>query len=433
MVVLYVIRYSSEEFEKRIKECYQYIQENNYSMNVSFFYDVLEMEEDYEEDEDIFIDEDYSTHIQLDESQIELEISLVEFIDIIEETQNAKIVENVKFVSDKRSIYRVTTINEYSKLILEELLYENAKCFTKHDVIDNIGFTCMVKNGVTLFGVMTNMQGDYEDFFPSVLEDDLFIEIIYDDTKLLDEKVNKIINAYIFELNASYKIKLRLEPRSEINYDEELENQELGFTQSTLLRPLMFGKGIEEVIKLFNDAEAYYDNYDFAIIQYTKVIEYVSQTVIRQEIIEEAYKKLISPNALRPDANYIKELESMFVGFKTKYDTDRNSIKATIRKCCNLDELINSLPNFLSNITKYLNEAEKNKQKKHEFINSAFDLLCDGISDTRNSLTHAKANYTINGHECPEEEKAQYFEVIRIISIQVIRWYSMVNEASRIV
>lgn len=433
MVVLYVIRYSSEEFEKRIKECYQYIQEKNYNINIDLFCDILDMEEDYEEDEDIFIDESYSTHIQLDDSQIELDISLLEFIDIIEETKNAKIIDNVKFVSDKRSIYRVTTINEYSRLILEELLYENAKCFIKQDVIDNIRFTCLVKNGVTLFGVMTNMQGDYEDFFPSVLDDDLFIEIIYDDTKLLDEKVNKIINAYLFELNASYKIKLRLEPRSEINYDEELENQESGFSESLLLRPLMFGKGIEEVIKLFNDAEAYYDNYDFAIIQYTKVIEYVSQTVISQEIVEEAYKKLMSPNALRPDANYIKELESLFVGYKSKYDTDRNSIKATIKKCCNFDEFTHCLPKFLVNISKYIRDSEKNKAKKQEFINSAFDLLCDGISDTRNSLTHAKANYTINGHECPEEEKVQYVEIIRIISIQVIRWYSTVNEASRIV
>lgn len=59
-------------------------------------------------------------------------------------------MDNVKFVSYKRRIYKVTTINEYSKLILEELLYENEKYFIKHDFIDNIGCTCLVKliNGI---------------------------------------------------------------------------------------------------------------------------------------------------------------------------------------------------------------------------------------------------------------------------------------------
>lgn len=37
MMMLYMIRYSSEEFEKRIRDCYQYMQEKNYNLNIDFF------------------------------------------------------------------------------------------------------------------------------------------------------------------------------------------------------------------------------------------------------------------------------------------------------------------------------------------------------------------------------------------------------------
>ena len=194
----------------------------------------------------------------------------------------------------------------------------------------------------------------------------------------------------------------------------------------------MFGKGINELIKLFNDAEEGFVNYNYAILQYTKVLEFVSQTVIRQEITTKAQNKLMSSRALNPDANYIKEIENLFLDFKQKYDTDRNAIKATIRTCCDLFEIVDHAPKYLDRIIKLKENLLKEKSDKEKLVDSAFDLLTDSISDTRNFLAHAKANYTLKGKECPDEQKEYFVNMLKILSTQAIRWFALTNESARV-
>lgn len=59
--------------------------------------------------------------------------------------------------------------------------------------------------------------------------------------------------------------------------------------------------------------------------------------------------------------------------------------------------------------------------------------MADRISYTRNFIAHAKANYTLKGNECPNEQKSEFVEMLKILSIQVVRWFSLTNDAIRIV
>lgn len=74
------------------------------------------------------------------------------------------------------------------------------------------------------------------------------------------------------------------------------------------------------------------------------------------EITEDARKKLNSQEALNPNANYIQELENMLLEYNNKYNTDRNAIKSTILKCCDIKQLAKYSPKFL----KKLRDLEKN-------------------------------------------------------------------------
>ncbi|ARF16395.1 hypothetical protein SporoP17a_03165 [Sporosarcina ureae] len=139
------------------------------------------------------------------------------------------------------------------------------------------------------------------------------------------------------------------------------------------------------MLKLYNSTLSSMD-YEILILTYTKVIEYVSQTVIRQDLINSATKKFFSTGAVNPDANYILELSKIF-------ESNRNnqkyyfSIKLTIETCCDLNEIVTIAPPFLR-FTKRLCIDIKNDNRI-----KAVEEVANAISNTRNMFAHAKTNY----------------------------------------
>lgn len=427
-----MLRFRSTEFEKEVKDCLSFIKENEkgrvglglefYDINSDKF-DPLEY--------DVEINEDYMVSISPDYSEIEdAEITLRELINLINETKNAEIVDGKTCITEKRCLIRVTP-DYYKDLYMFEILFENKKkLFEIGSEINDLHFTCSLVRGLTIFGLAVHFLNDFNKYYPSVSDGDMFLEIVFDQP-LSRDAINKIVNAYIFELDSSHNIKIGVNPRADEDFDDVNEKELI--EKEYLFRPLLFGCGIYELLNTFVISEDYLNNYDYSIIQYVKVIEYVSQTVIRQEITKRAQNKLVSPRALVPDANYIRELEILFIDFKNKYDTDRGAIKITLKNCCDIFEIIDYAPKYLENIVNLKERLKNTKANKDGIIEAAYDLLADSISDTRNHIAHAKASYSLKGNECPDDQKREFVNVLRSLAIQTIRWFSNTSEGDRIV
>lgn len=424
-----MLTFSSSEFETEVRDCLRYVEEKKTGfrgLNLEFF-DINSEDFDPSGHDDIVVDDTYEVSVSPDYSDEGIELTLREFIDLINETKSAKLIDNTKCITKKRCLIRVTAHNYKDISTLDILHNKEKRVFKIESNLDEINFSCSLISEFTIFGFMVHFADDYDKYNPSILSDDMFVEVIYDKSMSIVQ-IDKIFNSYIFEINASHDIKVEVNPRP-TGYFDEVEEEQI-IAKSFILRPLLFGKGIDELLKLYNIG---IQNYDYSIIQYTKVIEYVSQTVIREEITNKAQSKLLSPKALCPDANYIKELEQMFVDFKQKFDSDRSAIKITIKTCCDILEVIGCSPKFLKKIKSLKDNLQKNKADKESLLESAYDLLADSISDTRNYIAHAKANYNLKGNECPESEKEAFVDMLRILAIQTIRWYSTTYEGRRIV
>lgn len=450
-----MVRFYNEDLKKNLVECIKYIINTPrknlfhiYSEDLGLDNDALEEDvkyfellkcigEEYSNDEinnfgweiegekEIIIDNNSEIEIYFYDNDSSMELTVESLIDCIDKSKSSLFDDNGVCFSDKKVIFRVSPHDiYYDNTCFFPSFYKNLKYNDKNLEIE-------VSTENIFYALMLYFEGSFDEYNPVILSDDLFIEISSDEKLELEKEIiYEIYNAYIFEIFASYNMKINLNPRMIVDYDNiGLEDK---FKDNLKLRPLLFGKGLKDVIVLFNDAESYGID-DRAIIEYVKVIEYVSQTVKRMEITEEARKKLNSEDALNPNANYIQELENMFSEYNKKYDTDRNAIKATILKCCDIKQLAKYSPKFL----KKLKELDKNlanpKSNKPDLLKNAFDELCDGISDTRNELSHAKANYSLNGHECPDSEKEDFVVLLRHICVQVIRWFSNVSEINRII
>jgi hypothetical protein len=181
---------------------------------------------------------------------------------------------------------------------------------------------------------------------------------------------------------------------------------------------------VPDLLRLYNRAVAASDN-ETQILHFTKVVEYVSQTVVRQQATEAIRTKLLSPRALRPDATFVAELQAV-VEEQRIFRKDREAMRQTVITCCEASELSKFAPPFLNKL-RGLSFSDKPKDKEE-----ALTELGLSLSATRNSVAHAKANYEPTGEECPEGQLAAFAECAKLAAQLSIRWHHSRPEHARV-
>jgi hypothetical protein len=451
---------------------------------LDFFSEELSDNPDLSKYDGITIDRNYLITIWLPEWEGDAVLSCQEFIELVNELKTTKLRENTVCRSDKRILTRVDYADEFAarffyhaipesedkdeKLIREQLIvlrseidilhrqidgleYENP---LRHEVLEECAFKaekerllsaaikqsverfciqnftfndikicCSLVQGFSIFGVKTAFDNQYTEDFPPVLESDLFVEIRFEKEIHISLEEN-IFEAYLFELSGSLGINLEISPRP--IYDGDwIHDHADDIIQNPRLRPLLLGKGTTELYKLYNKAISSQDP-DIQILYFTKVIEYVSQTVIRMQFNEAIRSKLLSSRALQPDADFINELEYIMEEQRNK-KRDREAICQTIITCCEFGELIKILPPYLKKEFKRTSFDSSLEDKK-----KALEMLGNSLYSTRNKIAHAKANYTPTGKECPLEQLSEFSKCLQVVAQQVIRWYSLSSEDIRL-
>lgn len=259
---------------------------------------------------------------------------------------------------------------------------------------------------------------------PEPLSYDSFIEI--SGKELHIEECRMICKTFIFELNCFSGLSLIPSPNlpnaNDEEFDEYIEAKRGLLSEFALLnRNFLVCNDTVKAIELYNRAISCEDN-EISILYFSKVIEYVSETVVRMKITEVGRKALSSNRALIPDANFIKELQQLFKSHSYKKDSE--SMELTIQTCCYISDLIEITPQFIKN------KFDKNRKQSDE---AALQFLAKCISATRNNIAHAKANYVETGYEVPEEHYGDFAQLMRLVSQQCIKWYSAQSPSMRIV
>lgn len=230
-------------------------------------------------------------------------------------------------------------------------------------------------------------------------------------------------DAYIFELAASLRLDCRRSPRLGAG-DLSQEDERPSDTSPPSLRPLLLGPGLDAVISIYNSAVAAHDS-SFEILGFVKVIEHISQTVIRLQMTDAVRAKLASPRALNPDAAFVMELENLVADHRAMRK-DREALRTTVQTCCEVSELSKVAPPFLVRLRR-LDFGADEKQRR-----ACLDELASALTATRNWIAHAKAGYTSTGEECPPEQLETFAACARLAAEQAVRWYAARHESSRV-
>ncbi|RUT43274.1 hypothetical protein EJP82_20895 [Paenibacillus anaericanus] len=380
-------------------------------------YDFYDLETPEEYDEEIIIDLESKISFDLPYCEEYLEKTLGEVIDIFEEIINARIDDDYIYISNKRILVRVDSLNRGKIIALEE---KTDGVFNTSLTINNQTYYFDIVNDLTNFAFAVTVMNNYDKYFPPLLYEDLFIEIT-SEIRIDEDIIDDLIQAYMFELGSSLNIKLFISPRP-IYY--ELEYELLEGEEKARLRPLIAGRGNKELYQIYNSCASIEDP-EILVLMYTKVIEYVSQTVVRRELLDSVMTKLYSPKTLSPDANYVLELEKLF-DEHGNYKKDKESIRITIEVCCDGLELKEFAPKYLKNLNR-INIQSTREEKKQALVE-----LTNAISDTRNMIAHAKTNYKNKGFECPKDDMKVFSNCLKLVADQVIRWFSRQHDDSKV-
>lgn len=436
-----MIKFISTEFKDKLIEELKFVEKTFGALDNLLYWDdgpcdleqlILGQYEFDEEDDEVIINSDTPITLhpdRTDDIEIYEEVSIQDFFNIMESYRTIRTATSGKCTTPNEAFYVIDVRDK--GYFLQQIFSNEFNGFENDEAkfcseYKGKEIECSIVRGITLFGLKILELKEYNEYFPPVSDQDFFIKITGEN--LSDKDYDEIVNAYIFELSACDVVNLSLSDRPEYIEDEEIGDY---LNQAEYMRPLLFGKGIDEIIDLYNQALKSYDT-ERKIVQYTKVIEYVSQTVIRSEKTERIQCKLNSLRSLKADANYIKELEQVFDDFKDKYSKDSDAIKATIFRCCDIEEISDLSPKYLKKIKELKKQLTNQRVNKVELIDAAKAELAQSISDTRNEISHAKANYMPKGRECPVEEMDIFVEMVRVIAVQVIQWYANIHENQRI-
>lgn len=291
-------------------------------------------------------------------------------------------------------------------------------------VHDRRAFKVCLSTGLTLFALHVVESGFAHEYFPPVDDStEAFVEVTCDGVISESDAIG-LSQAYLFELSATTRAEFAIEPRAAVEEDPMAEFSDEPYP-SFRLRPLNIGKGMTELLSIYNRAIGTLDD-ELRILCCAKVVEFVAQSVIRRQSTEALRVKLMSARAISPDAQFISELEAL-IDQQRVFKKDKEAIKLAVCQCCDATELARHCPPFVHELAAQTLASDPKAQT------IALARFADILSATRNSIAHAKANYALTGDECPVEHVSQFADCAKIAAEQVIRWFSGIPESQRVV
>lgn len=346
-----------------------------------------------------------------------------EFIGVVRDIEKLELCDHVECWTKTSLLLRVEFLAADDPGGFFHLLNDSGKAFNIETRYGSETYCCCVVSGITPFGIAVAMEGNYEKYFPPATYEDLFVEIKGSEFSMPDS-MRAAAEAYLFELSATGRVTLQPSPRPDISDDDE---SDLGNAKQYLqpkLRPLLFGKGMHEITSLYNTGARSVDP-AIQILFYVKVLEFISVTVIRQKLNDVIRAKLVSSRALKPDADFIRELELAY-DENRRLRTDREALKLTVQECCDPIELKLYATPFLNKLRSLSLDARPVEREE------ALREFGEVLSSTRNMIAHSKPSYTPTEAECPKDQLEKFAVCARIAAEQTIRWYHSRHEDMRI-
>ncbi|KEH84579.1 hypothetical protein [Clostridium novyi] len=390
-------------------------------------------EEDNEENNIISSKE--KVELNLDNSEISIDFHLDEFIKLVNEAYKAEIDENGTIILDRYAIIRIEKFFDFK----DDTHNKKIETLNANIKIEDKNINIKVQERSKLYALKIYFDGNFDELNPIETVQELFIIFECEDSFFDKDNIIKLYNAYEYKLFLQENIRFNMIPKynlkklnDELVQMEEVEEcisrSDYGFK----IKDELFCDEVNELLLRFNSIGTVFD-YNYVILEYFKILEYISDTVSRKQLIKDMVYKLNNHKPEEYDANYVMELEKIFTETQQKYMKARNKIKLVIEKCCDYEKIQEYIPDYIQLYIEETLSKNKNKyKKKYNKKKLVVYNIAKGITDTRHSIAHSRVNYSNNKYQCPIGQRDKMVKLLREICIQAINWYCNCDKNIRV-
>jgi len=251
----------------------------------------------------------------------------------------------------------------------------------------------------------------YNDFSESIIHDVCTIIYPKGATKLTIPEEKRILESFFFEIASKFNIGIEFSHL--YNYEDNDLTEEMFDSFPTSL------KEHNAAMKFFIDAHVQ-GSEDLRFLSFYKVLELIAPIYVRKEAFNRLATKLTSVDANFDDADYLNSIFNLSQSYQLSLK-DRGLIKAIIDKTFILNDAYKYVPEYIKS---KLNMEKLHSEIKKEKLDHIINTLSEVISDTRNSIVHAKSNYRKTGNECPLPDLPQLNEFMKYITHSTILWFN---------
>lgn len=211
-----------------------------------------------------------------------------------------------------------------------------------------------------------------------------------------------------------------------IEGEEETETKTISFSSLSTYTPMM---------KLYRQALETQDH-EIRFLYFYKAIEFISPIVAKRNVFPKITSHLDTYTAATRDYNYINTLLTLASEYKDN-QKDENLAPSVLPTCIDPVPLAQYLPIYLLQTIKNsidvkpeddLETVALNEQQRKSLGRQIANILYS----TRNSIVHAKSNYTPKGNECKHDDMPTLNQLMRNVVQQLIEWHSKLPQEFQI-
>lgn len=361
------------------------------NQRLEYLYDNFNIEPSTEEvqigDEDIFI----GFPDEWDEANSDY--SVEDFLRYTEGLDNIQVIDNHSvIVGNIRQT--IISVNEYYyEYWVPDLKFETEK------------YSLRIISNPFLIGIIASRDGIYnEDFGVYPCSDYKVVEIVYKKEKPSEEEDIEFIKTCLYYIASKYDVPISI---GEFRSWDDITDEE---NDATII------VGSSELIPYCRAMDYYIEGLsiekeDIKYLHLYKIIEYFSPIVSKKASYEQLDKRLDALQVVERDSEYLESIFKLTKQYEVSLK-DKELANTVLNECVDIALLFQFLPD---KIQKTLSKSCHFEVKNIASLSSStIEVIKKEIADilyaTRNSIVHAKSNYTVTGKECSEEDLEQLNE-----------------------
>ena len=319
--------------------------------------------------------------------------SVDDFLRYTDDLDNILVIDNHSVITGnvRQTIISVNEYN-YDKLV-PDLKFETDK------------YSLKIISNPFLIGIIASRDGIYnEDFGVFPCSDYSVVEIAYKKEERCEEDDIEFIKTCLYYIASKYNVPISI---GEFRSWSDLTDEE---NDDTII------VGSSELIPYCRAMDYYIDGLsiekeDIKYLHLYKIIEYFSPIVSKKFSYEQLNKMLDALQVVERNFEYLESIFKLTKQYEVSLK-DKELANTVLKECVDIVLLFQFLPDRIQKIiSKSCHFDIKNiTSLSSSIIEDIKKEIADVLYATRNSIVHAKSNYTFTGKECPEEDLGQLNE-----------------------